>query len=204
MSRERNKSKGRTRLEIQDFISDVTQRLMPRVIRIPRPMMGSKEELIAFRARLEDAVEQSVQEWLESNRRVPTPEPPPEPAPPPAVTSGEDEFFQQQMKTMADACTGLWRLRGRLTQPGTNSPLPGVERAYRHFESVWDVLAGAGFKIMDHTGDPFDAGMSLKVISYEPTPGAEREQVLETIKPSIFYKTHCIQTGEVIVALPEK
>ena len=199
MTRERSKNKGRAKLEIQNFVSEVTQRLMPRVIRIPRPMMGSKQELITFHEKLEDAVDQSVQEWLQANRRPPAAE---------AETAAQqpspeaDDFFREQMRTMADACTGLWRLRNRLLQPDAKTPVAGAERAYRHFESVWDVLSASGYKIQDHTGDLFDARMSLKVLSYEPTPGVEREQVIETIKPSIYYKGQCIQTGEVIVAVP--
>jgi len=45
--------------------------------------------------------------------------------------------------------------------------------------------------------------MSLKVISFQPTPGLGRERVIETIKPTIYFKGKAIQMGEVIVGRPE-
>ena len=105
---------------------------------------------------------------------------------------------------LADIGTGLWRLRQKMVKPGTNLPLDEMRRPYRHLESVWDALVQAGAEIQDHTDKPFDPGMSLRVISYQPTPGVRRERVIETIKPTIYFKGKPIQMGEVIVGRPEK
>jgi hypothetical protein len=110
---------------------------------------------------------------------------------------------KQQLRLLADVGTGLWRLRQKMQQPGTNRPLEEMRRAYRHLESVWDVLAEAGVEIQDHTDAPFDPGMSLRVIAYQPTAGIDRERVIETIKPTIYVRKQAIQMGEVIVATPE-
>lgn len=110
---------------------------------------------------------------------------------------------KQQMRLLAEVGTGLWRLRQKMQQPGTNRPLEEMRRAYRHLESVWDVLAEAGVEIQDHTDAPFDPGMSLRVIAFQPTAGIERERVFETIKPTIYFRKQTIQMGEVIVATPE-
>jgi hypothetical protein len=45
--------------------------------------------------------------------------------------------------------------------------------------------------------------MSLKVLCFQPTPGLRRERVIETIKPTIYFKGKTIQMGEVIVGKPE-
>jgi hypothetical protein len=105
---------------------------------------------------------------------------------------------------MAELGTGLWRLRQRMVEPGTSRPLSEMKRAYRHFESIWDVITQAGLEIQDHTDTPFDAGMSLKVIAFQPTAGLAREKVIETIKPSIYFHGRPIQMGEVIVGTPEQ
>lgn len=111
---------------------------------------------------------------------------------------------EQDPRLFADIGTGLWRLRQKLVKPGTTQPLDEMRRPYRHLESVWDALAQAGVEIQDHTDKPFDSGMSLKVVSFQPTPGLERERVIETIKPTIYFKGKSIQMGEVIVGIPEK
>ena len=121
-----------------------------------------------------------------------TPPPPPgKPALPPRL--------------LADVGTGLWRLRQRMLQPGTDQPLEEMRRAYRHLQSVWDALAEAGVEIRDHTGEPVPQGgiYALKVLAYQPTPSLEREQVIETIKPSIYQGAETLQMGEVIVGTPD-
>jgi hypothetical protein len=45
--------------------------------------------------------------------------------------------------------------------------------------------------------------MSLKVVAFQPTPGIGRERVIETIKPTIYFKGKAIQMGEVIVGRPD-
>src|SRR5205823_4748853 len=103
----------------------------------------------------------------------------------------------------ADVGTGLWRLRQKMVQPGTDRPLDEMRRAYRHLESIWDALVQAGVEILDHTGALFDSGMSLRVIAFQPTPGLGHEKVIETIKPTIYYAGQPIQVGEVIVETPD-
>ena len=102
----------------------------------------------------------------------------------------------------ADVGTGLWRLRQKLLPPGKDQPGSEMRRAYRHLESVWDVLSQAGMEIIDHTGVLYDSGMSLTVIAFQPVPGYSREKVLETVKPTIYLRARPIQTGEVIVGTP--
>jgi hypothetical protein len=109
-----------------------------------------------------------------------------------------------QQQFLADVGTGLWRLRQKMVQSGTNQPLDEMRRAYRHLESTWDTFTQAGIEIQDHTGESFNSGMSLKAIAFQPMSGIRREEVMETIKPSIYLNNQLIQMGEVIVATPEK
>lgn len=100
--------------------------------------------------------------------------------------------------------TNLWRLRQKMVEPGTDHPLEEMRRAFRHLQSAWDVLADAGVEIQDHTGATFDIGQSLHVIAFQPTPGLTGEQVIETIKPSVYYGGRMVQMGEVIVGTPPR
>lgn len=108
-----------------------------------------------------------------------------------------------QLGLMTQVGTGLWRLRNKMVEAATGRPREEIRRAYRHLESVWDAMVEAGFDIQDHTGAPFDSGLSLKVIAFQPMAGMVREQVIETIKPTIYFNRERIQMGEVIVGCPE-
>jgi hypothetical protein len=105
---------------------------------------------------------------------------------------------------LAQLGTDLWRLRSKMIEPGTDRPLDSMRRAFRHLESAWDALAAEGVTVQDHTDTPFDAGLSLKVIAFQPTPGLASERIIETIKPSVYLKGQPIQMGEVIVGTPER
>lgn len=100
--------------------------------------------------------------------------------------------------SVADVATNIWRLRSRM------SALPdGMRSTTRHCEMAWDALAEAGVEIRDHLNEPYDSGLSLTVVAFQPTRGLERERVIETIRPSIYLHDKTIQTAEVIVGTPD-
>lgn len=104
---------------------------------------------------------------------------------------------------LADIATNLWRLRQKMLQPGTDLPLEEMRRAYRPFEAAWNSLLGAGIEVLDHTGNPFHSGLLLHVLAFEPTPGIVQETVIETVRPTVYYKQQLVQSGEVIVGVSE-
>lgn len=119
-------------------------------------------------------------------------------APPATPSSPADDLAP----LLASLGTNLWRLRSRMLEPGGGKPRDEFRRLYRHVEALWDTLSGAGLNIVDHTDAPFDSGLSLKVISFEPQAGLARETVIETLRPTIFLRDRRIQVGEVIVGKP--
>jgi hypothetical protein len=119
-----------------------------------------------------------------------------------APASKGPELGEKLEKLMADIGTGLWRLRQKMLDPDTGKPREDMRRAFRHLESVWDAIHGEGFEIQDHAGNPFDSGQALIPIAFQETPGLSREVVLETIKPTIYFRKKAIQVGEVIVGKP--
>jgi len=121
---------------------------------------------------------------------------------PPIPSKSQDDM--EQIRLLANLGTGIWRLRQKMLEPGTERPKEQFRREYRDVESIWDFLRQAGIEIKDHTGQPFDSGLVLKVLAFQPTPGVKRERVQETIKPTIYFKGRHIQVGEVIVDSPEK
>ncbi|MBF0402801.1 hypothetical protein [Candidatus Magnetominusculus xianensis] len=119
------------------------------------------------------------------------------------LSSDTEEMPKEQMRFFADCSTRLWRLRQKMLQPGTDKPYAEMQKAYRHFESVWDTLAQFGIEIQDHTDMPYSGGLSLEVIDFQVVDGINEEKVIETIKPTIYYKSKSIQMGVVIVGKPE-
>lgn len=85
----------------------------------------------------------------------------------------------------------------------TEEPLDEMRRAYRPLASIWDLVKNQGVIIKDHTGDRYDTGMSLKVIAFETNEEVTQEQIIETIKPGVYYHEKPIQIAEVIVATPK-
>lgn len=115
--------------------------------------------------------------------------------------SGE-QMDRQHIKTFAAIATHAWRAKERMVDPASGEPREGMDRLYRNIEGIYQALLEAGVEIKDYTGGIYDTGMALKALSFEPTPGISREQVKETVRPTVLYKGQIMQLGEVIVATP--
>lgn len=102
-------------------------------------------------------------------------------------------------RSVADMVTNLWRLRRRMTTSEN-----GLSRmTQRHLDATWDALEPAGIKVQDHLGDPFDPGLAISVVAYQPSPAVVREQVIDAVRPTIYLNGKIIQEGEVIVGTPK-
>lgn len=121
---------------------------------------------------------------------------------PPDQSSDGAAVRREHLRLLVEVGTGLWRIRRKLVQPGTDTPLDGARVAFRHLEATWNALSQAGVEIRDHTDAPYDSGMSIIVVAFEPTPGNGSQRIIETIKPTIYYGGQRIQQGEVIVGTP--
>jgi hypothetical protein len=115
-----------------------------------------------------------------------------------------EKDYQQQIRLMVEVCTGLWRIEQNVKIPPGVEPNDKQRRANRHVNSLLDKVRESGFTIKDHTNEPYDSGMNLNVVAFDPRPGISHEVIVETIKPTIHVNDHLIQIGEVIVASPEK
>jgi hypothetical protein len=101
-------------------------------------------------------------------------------------------------RLLADLATGLWRLRRRLLDQSTEP----MRRCLRDVEALCDRLRDEEVEIQDHTEALYDPSLSLRVAAFQPMPGLEQERVVETLKPTVYWRRERIQTGEVIVGIP--
>ena len=105
------------------------------------------------------------------------------------------------VKGMADIATNAWKAKAKMLD-ASGEVRDEMKRVYRHIESVLESLHEIGLEVKDHTGDAFDYGLPLKVVTTQPTQGITRENVIETIKPTIYWQQQIIQMGEVVIATP--
>lgn len=96
----------------------------------------------------------------------------------------------------------VWRLQKRASADLDASEI--LRRISRDVEIADTVLNQGDILIKDYTGQYFDSGMGVEVISFQPAAGISREQIIETIKPAVYYKNKLIHIAQVIVGKPLK
>jgi antitoxin component of RelBE/YafQ-DinJ toxin-antitoxin module len=77
-----------------------------------------------------------------------------------------------------------------------------MRRVHRHLEGALDVLKEMGLTINDWINQPYDAGLPVKVLTFQPAPEVERDTVIETVRPTVMWKDRLVQLGEVVVGTP--
>jgi hypothetical protein len=102
-------------------------------------------------------------------------------------------------KALAEAATNLWRAQRKLSggEPSTQN-----RQAGRYLRTCREALTDAGLVVQDHEGDTFHPGRSVEVLVYEDDLSLTVETVLETVRPTIYYRDRRIQMGQVIVGQP--
>lgn len=124
-----------------------------------------------------------------------------------ALINHADEYKQtvkHLKKTLAGVAVHLWRIKKRMTNEN-GEPLEEFRRNFRHVQAALDDLTNSQIEIkdFDHQIIPENGVLSIRVLAYQPTAGISSEQIIETVKPAIYYKGETIQHGEVIVGIPE-
>jgi hypothetical protein len=175
----------------------------PREFRIAAPPRGARrksvedalEVALALEARRANAAAAGSPAPRASGGGEPSAGERPAPA---AAPRGEEVSF------LADLCTALFRLKASMLERGTDRPREEVRRSWRHLQTGLDVLAQAGVEIRDHAGEPLPEGdLALRIATFESVPGLDRPRVVETLRPSVYWRDRCLQTGEVVVGRPD-
>ncbi|WP_210582271.1 hypothetical protein [Streptomyces sp. GESEQ-4] len=98
---------------------------------------------------------------------------------------------------LVELATAVWRLRNKVeTADGTSA---GVRR---HLDAVVDALVESGVQTRSYDGTVFDPGLRMRVLAYQPMPGLERDEVVETVRPAVYLRGTPLALGEVIVGTP--
>ena len=94
-----------------------------------------------------------------------------------------------------------WRAKRRMVCDN-GEPTTEAKKYYRPVEGILNALAELGVVTKDYTGEPYDAGMAVRAIAFDPTDSVDREVINETVTPSLFWNGRFIHMGEVVVATP--
>lgn len=112
---------------------------------------------------------------------------------------------KDMFSSIASIATQAWHAKNKMVDPETGEARDEMRRVYRHIENILDALKLIHVDIIDPIGRAYDSGMALKVISFEETPGFSKEEIKETLRPTIMLQERImIQMGEVIVGTPVK
>jgi len=106
------------------------------------------------------------------------------------------------VKGMADVATDIWKAKRRMLDSASGEVREEMKRVFRHVESALETLAELGVELKDHTGNTFDYGLPLKVVTTQEMPGITRETIIETLRPTVCWQKQIIQMGEVVVGTP--
>lgn len=124
-------------------------------------------------------------------------------APAPAVVPAPATTLPDGMaSSIAALATHVWRTRGKMVDPDSGEPREESRKAYRHVEASFEAFAQMGVTLNDWIGQPFDPGLPVKVLTFQPTPGVTRDTVVEAVRPTVIWKDQLLQLGEVIVGIP--
>jgi len=106
------------------------------------------------------------------------------------------------VKGMADVATNIWKAKCRMLDSASGDVREEMKRVYRHVESALETLTEIGVELKDHTGNAFDYGLPLKVVTTQETSGISRDTIIETLRPTVYWQKQIIQMGEVVVGTP--
>lgn len=103
-----------------------------------------------------------------------------------------------------DLGCATWKLYEKMFDRQTGEAHTEFRQLARHVTTIRERLGELGLQIQDHTGKPFDSGQSLEVLAFQPTDGIVEEAVVETVRPTLYFRERRILKGQVIVGTPVK
>lgn len=119
------------------------------------------------------------------------------------VASADAVDLEALSGSLTTLATQVWRARVRIIDPETGEPREEMRRIHRHVEGAFEAFSQLGLTINDWVNQPYDAGLPVKVLTFQPTPDLQRDTVLEAVRPTVIWKDRLLQMGEVIVGTPQ-
>ncbi len=119
-------------------------------------------------------------------------------APPSPAPATESTLDPELGPAYAELATHVWRAKHRLG----DAPPEVLRRALRHLDAATETLRRLDVTTKDWLNEPYDPGLPLKVIAFQPSPGLMRDTIIEVIRPAVLWQNRLVQSGEVVVGRP--
>jgi hypothetical protein len=104
---------------------------------------------------------------------------------------------------LAEIAIGLWRMKNSLLSESPASADVKTTRTWKHLQRLLARLERVDIRIQDKKGQPYDAGMALRIVSVEKRSDLHSQMIIETITPTVFHGDSILHAGEVVIGKPE-
>lgn len=125
----------------------------------------------------------------------------PPPAQPVAEATAAVDPASPLSGAIASVVTNLWRAKLKLVDATTGEPKEETRRVHRHIEGALETFQQLGVTITELMNQPYDAGLPVKVLTFQPMPGIERDTIVEVVRPTIIWQDTLLQMGEIVVGI---
>lgn len=119
-----------------------------------------------------------------------------------AVTVAPAALPESFKSSLCALVTHVWRAKLKLVDTTTGEPKEETRRAYRHVEAALETFTQMELTMSDWIDQPYDPGLPVKVLTFQPMSGLMRDTVVEAVRPTIIWKDQLLQLGEVVVGIP--
>jgi hypothetical protein len=120
----------------------------------------------------------------------------------PAVSDTEtiDKIRKVELSSVVDVAIEVWRLHDRVKKLQSASGREDPAIAFS-VEKIQHVLKEIGIEAREYTGQPYNEGMSLDVLTFDYPIGEKPNSrvVQETVSPAIFFDGKLHKMAQVIV-----
>lgn len=114
----------------------------------------------------------------------------------------EQTTLGKESKFLSELATNVWRMQQKMIDIETGERKEEYKYVFRYVESIYDALTEFGVEIKSHTGQKYDDGLGVTVVTSEVRSDLNRREIIETLKPTVRFKNKFLQIGEVVVGIP--
>ncbi len=105
------------------------------------------------------------------------------------------------LDSLASVAMGAWALRRKYREANEDDATTSLRV---HIDAIHDALRQMGVEIEEFTKQPYEPGMNVDILVFQPQPDVHQNTIAATIRPAIHFGNRLIQRSQVIVSTPEQ
>jgi len=107
--------------------------------------------------------------------------------------------LSQGMTELVELAVEVWRIRARITKAGSDLSEVQKKGLETSIQKLVNYLDRYELEIVDYTGEKYNDGLNLDVLSVEKDPSIEVPFVKETVEPTILCKGQVVRKAKIIL-----